>query len=68
MATLLAAILAAIPNALLAIGAKLFTDKFLQMVLQKVIIAGLEKAASLSINTIDDEVVADIKKRFQEAN
>lgn len=66
MGTLIAAILAAIPNALLAIGAKIFTDKFFQMVLTRVLIAGLEKAAAMSTNTVDDSIVADIKERLRE--
>lgn len=66
MSTMLAALLAAIPNALLAIGAKIFTDAFFQMVLTRVLIAGLEKATAMSTNTVDDSIVADIKERLRE--
>ena len=62
MSTILSVILAAIPNALLAIAAKFVTEKFLQSVLEKMIIYGLKKLAPLSTNTLDDEIVADIEK------
>lgn len=67
MSGLMAALAAAIPNALIAIGAKLFTDTFMQAVLQKVIVFGLRKAAKLSTNTVDDELVEDVVKRLESA-
>lgn len=66
MTVLLSALLAALPKILIAILSKLLGEEFLQEVLEKIIIYGLKKAVALSTNTIDDEVVADIEKRFAE--
>lgn len=66
MSAIVAMLLAAIPNVALAIFSKLVTEKFLQSVLEKVLIAGLEKAAKMSTNTVDDDVVADIRQRLTE--
>lgn len=66
MTVILAAILAAMPNVLLAIGAKLFTEKFLQAVLEKVIIYSLKHAAALSTNTIDDDFAKMVEERLTE--
>lgn len=62
MSAILSIILAAIPNALLAIAAKFVTEKFLQSVLEKMIVYALKKLAPLSTNTLDDEIVNDIEK------
>lgn len=64
MSALIATILAALPNVFIAIVGKLVTESFLQQVLEKVLVHGLEKAASLTTNTVDDEVVADIRQRL----
>lgn len=64
MSVFIAAILAAIPNVLLAIGAKLFTEKFLQAVLEKVIIFSLKKASALTTNTVDDDLAAMVEQRL----
>lgn len=64
MSAIIALVLSAFPNALLGIMGKLVTEKFMQAVLEKVLIAGLEKAALLSTNTVDDDVVRMIKNRL----
>lgn len=64
MTTLMTMILAALPNILIGIGAKLFTEKFLQSVIEKTLIFSLEKLVKLSTNTIDDEIVGEIKARL----
>ncbi|HEY6093819.1 MAG TPA: hypothetical protein VIU93_02590 [Gallionellaceae bacterium] len=66
MSTLLAAILAALPNVFVAIFAKLLTQSFLQSVVERVIIYTLQKAAPLTTNTLDDEIVAEVVKRLRE--
>lgn len=66
MQIMIAALLAALPKILIAILSKLLGEEFLQSVLEKIIIFGLKKAVALSTNTIDDEIVADIEKRFAE--
>lgn len=66
MSAIISMLLAAIPNAILAIAGKLLTEKFMQAVLEKVLVTGLKKAAAMSTNTIDDEVVEDIKRRLSE--
>lgn len=60
-----ASMIAMLPNVLLAVIGKIVTEQFMQAVLEKVLLRGLEKAATLTTNTIDDEVVQDIKKRLQ---
>lgn len=66
MNTIVVALLAALPNVLIAIFAKLFTEKFLQSVLEKVIIFGLRKAAALSVTTFDDDLVSEMDARLKE--
>lgn len=67
MGSFLAVIMAAVPNVALAIFSKLVTEQFLQATLEKVLVYGLKKAAALSTNTLDDELVADIEKRLKGA-
>lgn len=66
MSAIIAMLVAAVPNVFLAVASKLVTEKFLQAVLEKVLVYGLEKVAKISTNSIDDEVVADIKRRLTE--
>lgn len=66
MPTLIAALLAALPNVLIAILSKFVTEKFLQSVLERVIIYALKQAAKLSVTTIDDDLVAEMEKRLAE--
>lgn len=65
MGSFMAVILAAVPNVALAIFSKLVTEQFLQATLEKVLVYGLKKAAALSTNTMDDELVADIEQRLK---
>lgn len=65
MSALIAALLVAIPHVLLAIFAKLVTESFLQTILTKLIVKGLEKLVPMTSNTIDDEIVAEVKKRLE---
>lgn len=65
MSNLLAMLVAALPNAIMAIAAKLFTEAFFQKILTKVLIAGARKAASMTTNAIDDELVEDIARALQ---
>lgn len=67
MTAFLATILAALPNVFLAVLGKIVTQSFLQSVLEKVLIAGLRKATTMTTNTVDDEIVADIEKRLKES-
>lgn len=65
MSGLLASVVAALPVVALKIASKLFTDAFMQSVAEKVLVAGLRKAASLSTNTLDDELVAEVEQRLR---
>lgn len=65
MSAIVAAILAALPNVLIAIGAKLFTEKFMQAILEKILIFGMNKAAKLSTNTVDDDLAAMVERRLK---
>lgn len=66
MSAFLATIAAVIPNVFIGIVSKLVTEKFLQSVLEKVIVYGLKKAADITTNTVDDELVEDVEQRFKE--
>lgn len=52
-------------TALLSVLGKLVTQSFFEAVLTKVIVHAGEKLAPMSTNTLDDELVAEIKKRLQ---
>lgn len=64
MNAFIALLLAGIPNALLAIAAKLLTQAFFQTILEKVIVAGLERASDMTTNTVDDALVEEVKRRL----
>ena len=51
-------LLASVPNVFLAILGKVVTQDFLQIVIEKVLIVTLDKAAKMTTNTVDDEIVA----------
>lgn len=64
MSILLSALLAALPNVFLSLLTPLVTKTFLTKVLRHVIVFALGKAAKLTTNTVDDQIVADIKAAF----
>lgn len=66
MSALAAALLAAIPQAFLAIGLKLFTQSFMQTVIEEVLIFGLRKAAAMTTNTVDDDLVEKVAARLKD--
>lgn len=65
MGALIAAVAAAIPNAMIAIGAKLLTEAFFQKILEKILLQGLGYAAAMTTNTVDDSLVEEIRKRLE---
>lgn len=65
MTSIIAMILAAIPQALLAIASKLFTETFFQKILEKLLIQGLSYAAKMTTNTVDDSFVEEIRTRLE---
>lgn len=66
MSALVATILASLPNVFFAIVGKLVTESFMQKVIEKVLVRLLEKAAAMTTNTLDDEIVADVIERLKE--
>lgn len=64
MQVIIAMLIAAVPRALLFIASKIFTEELFQIVLARVLVAALKYAASLSKNTVDDELVTEIEKRL----
>ena len=66
MITLLSALVAAIPNAFMAVLSRLVTEKFMTRVVAKVTVAGLRWAAARTTNTVDDELVEDVAKRLED--
>jgi len=52
-------------TALLAIMGKLVTQSFFEAVLTRVLIWSGEKLAPMTTNTLDDEILTEIKKRLQ---
>ena len=65
MSAIISTFLAMIPRALIAIGANIFTEPFIQAVIEKVIIFGLRKLVALTSNTMDDQIAADIIARIE---
>lgn len=65
MSGLIAALIAAFPRALLAVLAPLVTEAFLASVLRRVIVAGLRRAARMTVTTVDDALVEDIARRLE---
>ncbi len=59
-----AAILSGLVTALLSILGKLATSAFFEAVLSKVIVWSLEQVAPKTTNTLDDELVTEVKKRL----
>lgn len=64
MSAMMAMLMAMLPNVFMAIVAKLVTQSFMQAVLEKVLIAGLQKAAALTTNTVDDDLVKLVADRL----
>lgn len=65
MTALFATILAVIPKVFLGILGKLVTEQFLQSVMEKVLISGMKKAASMTTNSVDDALVLDVEQRLK---
>ena len=61
---MLTTILGSLVTSLLAVLGKLATQSFFEAVLTKVIIYAGEKLAPMTTNTLDDELVAEMKKRL----
>jgi hypothetical protein len=66
--TLIAAILAGVPKALLSIGMVIFSESLMRIVIEKLLIAVLDTAAAYTPNKIDDEIVQTIKQRLSAQN
>lgn len=60
----MSAILAGLVSAGLSIVGKLATQSFFEAVLTRVVIWSGEKLAPMTTNTLDDEIVAEIKVRL----
>lgn len=56
MSALIATILAALPMVLMRIAGKVFTDKIMQVVLEKLICEGIRRAADLSTNSVTHDL------------
>lgn len=66
MTAIVAALMAAIPQAMIAIGLKLFTQSFMQGVIEEVLIYGLRKAAAMTTNAVDDDLVEKVAARLKD--
>ena len=66
MQVLIAALLAMLPKVLIGILAQFVSEKFLQAVIERVIIYTLNTAAKLTTNTVDDELAAVVEARLKE--
>lgn len=58
-------VLAQLIAAFLAVLGKLVTQSFFEAVLSKVIVWSAEKLAPMTTNTLDDQIVAEIKTRLE---
>lgn len=63
---MIAGLTAGLANAALGVLAKITTQAFFEKLITKVVIYMLEKLAASTKNTIDDNVVADIKEQLNE--
>ncbi|TAJ76098.1 MAG: hypothetical protein EPO42_13240 [Gallionellaceae bacterium] len=61
---MLAAISAGLISAAMSIFGKLATQSFFEAVLSRVMVYAGEQLAPMTTNTLDDELVAEIKKRL----
>lgn len=64
----MSAIVSMFVTAFLSVMGKLAGQKFFEAVLTKVIIYGLEKLAPMTSNTLDDNIVAEIKRKLLTEN
>lgn len=56
MSALIATIIAALPMVLMRIAGKIFTDRIMQAVLEKLICEGIRRAADLSTNAVTHDL------------
>ncbi len=61
MTAFLTTLLLTSADVLWAIVAKLVTKNFLEKIITELTVAGLEKLAASTANTLDDQIVADVK-------
>lgn len=64
MTMFLSMVAAALPNIFLAILGKIVTQDFMQTVIEKVLIVSLDKAAKMTTNTVDDDIVAMVAAKL----
>lgn len=64
MSAFMAVLLAAIPNAFIGMLSKLVTEKFLQKVMEEIVVYAVKKAAGLTTNTLDDDLAAQVEERL----
>jgi uncharacterized membrane protein len=65
VSALLAALAAALPNALIAIFAKLAGEAFMQDMIERVIVYAMDHAVTMTTNTLDDEIAAEVRRRLR---
>ena len=65
MNAIIGMLVAVVPQAIMAIAAKLLTQSMVQAALERIVLAGLKHAAKLTVNQVDDQVVADIEQRLK---
>lgn len=65
MGSLIAALGAALPKVIIGVLSRVVTQKVLTKMLQKVVVYGAQKAASMTTNKLDDELVKDIVEAFE---
>ena len=56
-----------IPRVMLSLVSHLVTEKFVTRITGRVVIAGLERLAKITTNTVDDVTVEDIRKTLEKA-
>ncbi|HET8687704.1 MAG TPA: hypothetical protein VFM18_13720 [Methanosarcina sp.] len=65
MTTFITSILLTSTEVLWAILGKLVTKTFLESIITKLTLSGLEKLAASTSNQLDDSIVADVKKALE---
>ena len=60
MTAIFASLLSAFPTIFMSIIGRVVTQQFMQVVITKILIFGLSKAADMTSNTLTHEIVADV--------
>lgn len=64
--TLLTSLLGLIPRIFLGIVTRMLTESAVTKLLENVVVSLMKQAAALTSNTVDDDFVKDVERRFKQ--